>query len=334
MTAPIAEASAQSDGADVLIRTSGLTKVFKDFWRRPKVTALSGLDLEVRRGEIFGLLGPNGSGKTTFIKILLGLLFPTSGTVKVFGDHAFLTANKARIGFLPESSYFYDHLSGRETLEFYARLLSLDRSRRGARIEELLDLVKMGAAADRPLGEYSSGMLRRIGLAQAILADPELLILDEPTNGLDPVGMEDVERLILELKARGKTILLCSHLLSEVENICDRVSILFQGRLLMQGPLRELLAGKGLGWNVSGPAESVARLRELALAQGLPIEFSPAPGSLKQLFLSLFDQAVRDVELDLPGQKPPEGEPEKGPDEEYLRSLSSTGKQKKSPQPG
>jgi len=214
---------------DKVIQTVKLTKVFRDFWHRPKVRAVDGLDLAVRRGEVFGLLGPNGSGKSTTMKLLLGLLFPTSGTIRVLGRPPRDVEAKRRLGFLPEETYLYPYLNAFETLDFFGRLAGLSRRERRRR-------------ADRPLREYSKGMARRIGLAQALVADPELLLLDEPTTGLDPIGAREVKDLILHLKERGKTILLCSHLLAHVEDVCDRVGILYGGRLLVVGRVEELLA--------------------------------------------------------------------------------------------
>ena len=223
-----------------IVEVENLSKVFKDFWGRPKVQALEAVSFKLYPGEVCALIGPNGSGKTTLVKILLGLLFPSSGSSKLFGQNSFELSNKARIGFLAEENCFYPHLSGFETLDFYGKLLRLPKKNRLDRIDELLDLTDIKDAAHRPIGEYSLGMLRRIGIAQALLADPELLILDEPTNGLDPIGIEDVHQLIQQLKARKKSVLICTHLLSESEDICDNICLLFKGRLLANGSLEEL----------------------------------------------------------------------------------------------
>jgi ABC-2 type transport system ATP-binding protein len=225
-----------------LVEISGLTKVFRDFWRRPKIHAVAGLDLSVRRGEIFGLLGPNGSGKSTTLKILLGLLHPSEGTVRVLGRSPRDVRTKRDIGYLPEDSYLYHYLTARETLAFYARLFGLGRVARRERIAQLLDLVSLTHAADRPVGEFSKGMARRVGLAQALINDPQLVILDEPTAGLDPIGCRQVKDLVLALAARGKTVLLSSHLLADVEDVCDRIVILYNGRICAQGEVAELLA--------------------------------------------------------------------------------------------
>jgi len=225
-----------------VVQTIKLTKVFRDFWHRPKVRAVDGLDLAVRRGEVFGLLGPNGSGKSTTMKLLLGLLFPTSGTIRVLGRPPRDVEAKRRLGFLPEETYLYPYLNAFETLDFFGRLAGLSRRERRRRAEALIEMVGLKRARNRPLREYSKGMARRIGLAQALVADPELLLLDEPTTGLDPIGAREVKDLILHLKERGKTILLCSHLLAHVEDVCDRVGILYGGRLLVVGKVEELLA--------------------------------------------------------------------------------------------
>jgi ABC-2 type transport system ATP-binding protein len=235
----IANETSQQGGRVVEVR--GLTKVFRDFWRRPKVKAVDGLDLDIERGEIFGLLGPNGSGKSTTIKILLGLLYPTAGSVQVLGRSPRDVAVKKDIGYLPEESYLYNYLSPRETLDFYGRLFNLDRRTLRERREQLLDMVGLSHAADRLVGEFSKGMARRIGIAQALINDPEFVILDEPTSGLDPIGCRQVKDLMLTLAKRGKTILLSSHLLADVEDVCDRVAILYNGKLRAWGRLNELL---------------------------------------------------------------------------------------------
>ncbi|MBN1513509.1 MAG: ABC transporter ATP-binding protein [Phycisphaerae bacterium] len=224
-----------------VVQTVGLTKLFKDFWRRAKVEAVKNLNLEIHRGEVFGLLGPNGSGKSTTIKMLLGLLYPTRGQIAVFGRAPTDVATKARIGFLPEESYLYRFLNARETLDYYGRLFHLPSHVRRERTERLLEMVGLKHEARRRLGEYSKGMARRIGLAQALINDPDFLILDEPTTGLDPIGTRQIKDLIRELGNRGKTILLSSHLLADVEDVCDRVSILYGGQQRQGGRVKELL---------------------------------------------------------------------------------------------
>ncbi|MCH8964207.1 MAG: ATP-binding cassette domain-containing protein [Planctomycetes bacterium] len=228
-----------------IVKTVGLTKVFKDFWRRDKVAAVQDLNLEVRRGEVFGLLGPNGSGKSTTIKMLLGLLYPTRGRISLFGRPPTDVATKARIGFLPEESYLYRFLNARETLQLYAKLFRLDAKVRASRIDKLLEMVGLQHQAKRRIGEYSKGMARRIGLAQALINDPDFLILDEPTTGLDPIGTRQIKELIRELASRGKTVLLSSHLLSDVQDVCDRFCILYGGRVQAVGDIDELLRQQG-----------------------------------------------------------------------------------------
>jgi ABC-2 type transport system ATP-binding protein len=228
--------------ADVVVSVRGLTKVFKDFWGRPKARAVDNVDFEVRRGEVFGLLGPNGSGKSTTVKMLLGLLHPTRGHIEVFGHSPRHVGTKSLIGYLPEESYLYRFLDSRETLDFFGNLFDLPPAQRRRRTEELLEMVGLSAVRTRVVGEFSKGMQRRIGLAQALINDPELIILDEPTAGLDPIGCREVKDLILTLAGRGKTVLLSSHLLSDVEDVCDRVVIYYGGRIQAMGTLKELLA--------------------------------------------------------------------------------------------
>src|SRR3954467_1946893 len=227
------------------VETHGLTKVYKDFWGRDKVRALDNLDLTIHRGEVFGLLGPNGSGKSTTIKLLLGLIFPTAGNAWIMGEEAGSTRINERIGFLPEESYLYRFLNGEETLHFYGRLFKIPRKELNRRVPELLDVVGLDAKArKRKLREYSKGMARRIGLAQALINNPDLILLDEPTTGLDPIGTREMKDLILSLKAQGKTVLLCSHLLADVQDVCDRITILFRGKRMELGYVRDLLQVK------------------------------------------------------------------------------------------
>ena len=229
----------QSD--EVVVSVRGLTKVFKDFWGRPKARAVDDVDFDVHRGEVFGLLGPNGSGKTTTVKLLLGLLYPTKGHIEVFGYSPRHVATKSRIGYLPEESYLYRYLNSHETLDFFGNLFRLPARERKARTEQLLEMVGLSQARTRAVGEFSKGMQRRIGLAQALINDPDLVILDEPTSGLDPIGCREMKDLILALARRGKTVILSSHLLADVEDVCDRVVILYGGRIQAMGTLRELL---------------------------------------------------------------------------------------------
>jgi ABC-2 type transport system ATP-binding protein len=224
------------------IHIEGLTKVYTDFWGRPKVTALSDLNLTIPRGEVFGLLGPNGSGKSTTIKLLLGLIFATQGKAWVLGHPAGSTAINEKIGFLPEESYLYKFLSGEETLRFYGKLFKIPKDELNRRVPTLLDTVGLDQKArKRKLREYSKGMARRIGLAQALINDPDLILLDEPTTGLDPIGTREMKDLILSLKQQGKTVLLCSHLLADVQDVCDRITILFRGKMQTLGQVRDLV---------------------------------------------------------------------------------------------
>ena len=226
------------------VRTEGLTKVYKDFWRRKSVSALTSLNLNIERGEIFGLLGPNGSGKTTTVKLLLGILFPTSGKSWLLGYSSVDLKVKSKIGFLPEESYLYKFLNAEEILDFYGKLFDIPKIERKSRIDKLIHDVGLNPYRKRLLSQYSKGMLRRIGLAQAIINNPDLVILDEPTSGLDPIASREIKDLILDFKRQGKTIVLCSHLLADVQNICDRIAILNKGVLQVMGNVRELLSQK------------------------------------------------------------------------------------------
>ncbi|MEX2270054.1 MAG: ABC transporter ATP-binding protein [Vicinamibacterales bacterium] len=245
-----------------MIRTEALTKDFRaGFWRPRPYRALDALNLDVQPGEIFGLLGPNGAGKTTTLKLLLQLIFPTSGTAEVLGKPPGDAEARRRLGYLPEHPYFYDYLTAEELLEYFGRLFGIDPGARKRRAAALLDEVGIGAARKLPLRKFSKGMLQRVGLAQAMLNDPELLILDEPMSGLDPVGRRDVRRLIARLHGEGRTILFSSHILSDAEALCSRVVILAQGRVVGDGSLRALLSEHVRGWELI-----VSRLSETARA--------------------------------------------------------------------
>src|SRR5262245_13730204 len=226
---------------DLVVETRSLTKVYRDFWGRQKKTALKALDIKIFKGEIFGLLGPNGSGKTTTIKLLLGLLFPTGGDAFVFNEPAAKVEKNERIGYLPEESYLYRFLNAEETLDFYGRLFKIDPETRRRRAAELIDTVGLANDKKRILKEYSKGMRQRIGLAQALINDPDLIILDEPTSGLDPLGTRWMKDLILDLKTKGKTILMCSHRLDDVQDVCDRIAILYNGDLQELGKVDRLV---------------------------------------------------------------------------------------------
>ncbi len=228
--------------SNVVVQATNLTKIYKGFWSKRRLVALNDLNLTVNSGEIFGLLGPNGSGKTTTVKLLLGLIFPTSGSVDVLGKPSTDVKTKKRIGFLPEETYLYKFLNSVETLDFYGQLFNIPKDIRRERVEKLIKLVGLESAKKRPLKQYSKGMLRRIGFAQALINDPEFLILDEPTSGLDPIGIRDIKDLILDIKNRGKTVFMCSHLLADVQDICDRVAILNKGVLQVIGTVKELIS--------------------------------------------------------------------------------------------
>jgi ABC-2 type transport system ATP-binding protein len=229
------------NGTDLVVQTRSLSKTYLDFWGRRKKDALRALTIDIRRGEVFGLLGPNGSGKTTTIKLLLGLLFPTEGDATVFGKPGTDVTKNEKIGYLPEESYLYRFLTAEETLDFYGRLFNIDASVRKQRAQELIEKVGLARDKKRQLKEYSKGMRQRIGLAQALINDPELIILDEPTSGLDPLGTRWMKDLILELKEKGKTVLMCSHRLDDVQDVCDRIAILYDGDLQEFGEVAKLL---------------------------------------------------------------------------------------------
>lgn len=281
MTSPNSEA----------VHAEHLTKVYRDFWGRDKVRALDDLNLTIHRGEVFGLLGPNGSGKSTTIKLLLGLIFPTRGRASILGEPAGSTAVNAKIGFLPEESYLYRFLNGEETLYFYGRLFKIPHRDLKRRVPELLDIVGLDAKSrKRRLREYSKGMARRIGLAQALINDPELILLDEPTTGLDPIGTREMKDLILSLKQQGKTVLLCSHLLADVQDVCDRITILFRGKMQTLGQVRDLLQVKDITQiQAKGlTVEQVEELRQLLERMGVKDAAVTHPTTtLEDLFLRI-----------------------------------------------
>lgn len=282
--------------SDVVVETRKLTKIYRDFWGRQKKVALRALNLQVNRGEIFGLLGPNGSGKTTTIKLLLGLLFPTEGDALVFGQSASDVGKNERIGYLPEESYLYRFLNAEETLDFYGRLFKLDADERRRRAQKLIEIVGLDRDKKRILKEYSKGMRQRIGLAQALINDPELVILDEPTSGLDPLGTRWMKDLIIELRDKGKTIIMCSHRLEDVQDICNRVAILNEGELQELGSVQSLLEdvqrlelrANGVQLNDNLRHE----LEELLARHGGKIEFIGHPTTtLEDLFLRIVEQS-------------------------------------------
>src|SRR5665213_1118828 len=239
---PTSTAQENPKAGQPIVSVRGLTKIFKDFWGRPKAKAVDNVDFEVRQGEVFGLLGPNGSGKSTTVKMLLGLLHPTRGHIEVFGHSPRHVATKAHIGYLPEESYLYRFLDSHETLDFFGNLFDLPPAERKKRSEQLLEMVGLSQVRTRVVGEFSKGMQRRIGLAQALINDPDLVILDEPTAGMDPIGCREVKDLILAMARRGKTVILSSHLLSDVEDVCDRVVIYYGGKIQVAGSRKKLLA--------------------------------------------------------------------------------------------
>lgn len=274
------------------VRIRDLEKVFPVPLRRRQVVALRGLSLDIPAGHVYGLLGPNGAGKSTTLKIILGLVTPTSGTSEIFGIPSSQVTSRTEVGFLPENPYFYKFLTGAETIAFYGKLCGLGGRKLRDRVKELLEIVGLTEAGDRRISGYSKGMLQRIGLAQALVHDPRLLILDEPTAGVDPAGSRQIRDLILELKARGKTILLTSHLLEQVQEVCDSVGIMAKGHLVREGSL-DLLTG------ITGQTEYLienagpglqAEIAKLAAAHGAKLLATKQPQlDLETLFLKATD---------------------------------------------
>ncbi len=281
---------------EVIVETRKLTKIYRDFWGRQKKTALRALTMEVRKGEIFGLLGPNGSGKTTTIKLLLGLLFPTDGEGFLFGKPAADVTKNERIGYLPEESYLYRFLNAEETLDFYGRLFNLDPKVRDKRAQDLIEDVGLKADRKRPLKEYSKGMRQRIGLAQALINDPDLVILDEPTSGLDPLGARWMKNKIVDLRDKGKTIIMCSHRLEDVQDVCDRIAILSEGELQAYGPVKKLLEDTNRvemrASNVSLTPELERELRALLEKHGGKLDTVGHPTTtLEDYFLRIVEES-------------------------------------------
>ena len=277
------------------VAVHGLTKIFPVPFHRQSVVAVKDLNLRIEPGEVYGLLGPNGSGKSTTLKIILGLVSPTRGRTEIFGFDSRLVESREAVGFLPENPYFYKYLTGKETLCFFGRLCGLRGAALRNRVNELLDLVGLSKARNRRLGTYSKGMLQRIGLAQALIHDPRLVVLDEPTAGVDPAGSRDIRDLILELKGRGITVLLSSHLLAQAQEICDRVGILANGMLVREGHLQELIAIENQTELVIMDA-SDELIREIestvARSNGKLIERRKSTTTLERLFL----EATKDDE--------------------------------------
>jgi ABC-2 type transport system ATP-binding protein len=275
------------------VRLTDVTKIFPVPFQRRSIVAVRDLNLEVAPGQIYGLLGPNGSGKSTTLKIILGLVPPTRGQARIFGRDSDRVASRESVGFLPESPYFYKFLTGEETLRFYGKLCGLRSANLKKRVEEMLELVGLTSARKRRLAGYSKGMLQRIGLAQALIQEPALLVLDEPTAGVDPAGAREIRDLILALKSRGITVLLSSHLLGQVQEICDRVGILANGVLVREGPLRDLL---GLENQTQFVVEGASRqlldeIEKLVNRSGARVTERGSPrSSLEQLFLEATDE--------------------------------------------
>jgi len=281
---------------DVVVETRNLTKIYRDFWGRKKKTALNALDMQIFKGEIFGLLGPNGSGKTTTIKLLLGLLFPTSGNATIFGEQALNVHKNERIGYLPEESYLYRFLNADETLDFYGRLFNMSSDVRRKRADELIEKVGLKNDRKRVLREYSKGMRQRIGLAQALINDPDLIILDEPTSGLDPLGTRWMKDLIIDLRKQGKTVLMCSHRLEDVQDVCDRIAILYNGDLQEYGSVQKLLEDSDrVEVRAKGVRESEGLkqdLEALFVKHGGELEFIGHPTTtLEELFLRIVKES-------------------------------------------
>ncbi|MEK7309790.1 MAG: ABC transporter ATP-binding protein [Planctomycetota bacterium] len=273
---------------NAVIETENLTKIYRTPFSKYQVKALDNLNIKVNRGEIFGFLGPNGSGKTTTMKILLGLLRPTSGDAWVLGKQSSDVAVKERIGFLPEESYLYRFLSAEETLDFYGRIFKIPHKERQKRINELIDLVGLGHARKRQVREYSKGMARRLGFAQALINDPDVIFLDEPTSGLDPLVARQVKDIILDLKKQGKTVFMSSHLLADVETICDRIAILHLGKLQKVGSVKELISRPDISEvGVRGLNQTVLESIKGLVAKngGEVVSVQPAAETLETLFL-------------------------------------------------
>ena len=273
--------------SEPVIEIVGLRKTFRDFWMRPVAEAVRGIDLSVERGDVFGLLGPNGSGKSTTIKMVLGLLAPSRGSIRLFGQPPRARAARARLGYLPELSYLHPFLTARETIRYYAGLSSLDRRTAKARTAELLARVGLEPVADRAVGGFSKGMARRVALAAALVSNPELLILDEPTSGLDPIGTRDVKELIRTLAKDGVTVLMTSHLLADTEDVCTKIAILSQGRVAACGRTADLLTRtQDARFTVEGLAEDEARALadELSRRYGKPVAFDHPSVPLEKFF--------------------------------------------------
>ncbi len=273
--------------SEAVIELKGVEKTFRDFWLRPLAKALKGIDLTVSRGDVFGLLGPNGSGKSTTIKLILGLLRPTAGEVRLFGLEPHSRMARSRLGYLPELSYLHPFLTARETLLYYAGLSGMKRGEARSRVAELLAEVGLEGAADRAVGSFSKGMARRVALAGALVARPELLVLDEPTSGLDPIGTREVKELIRSLAAKGVTILMTSHLLGDSEDVCGKIAILSEGRVAASGKTGELLTRETITrFSISGLGENEAKgvAESLESTTGHPVAIDHPRIPLEEFF--------------------------------------------------
>jgi len=279
--------------SEYAIETFALTKIFPDWWGRAKVVAVDNLDLQIKHNEVYGLLGPNGSGKTTTMKILLSLLHPSKGAAQILGGSSRDPKISERVGYLPEESYLYKYLTARETLDFYGRLFGLSRKVRKARIEDLLEMVGLTSMANRQVGTYSKGMARRIGLAQALINDPEVLILDEPTSGMDPIGTRQMKDMIIQFAKRGKTVLLCSHLLADVEDVCDRIGILYGGRMQKEGTVDTLLQKTDQRQIVTSAISDNAleQIREIIKKEKAECDITSPMDKLEQFFIRTVESA-------------------------------------------
>ncbi len=287
--------AAVANAADYIVEAENLTKIYRDFWGRPKARAVDRINLRIRSGQIFGLLGPNGSGKSTTVKMILGLLYPNRGRIRVFGQSPRNVEIKRRIGYQPEETYLYPYLTAAETLDFFGSILGIHERERRNRIRQLLAMVGLERVGSRTVGEFSKGMARRLALAQALINDPDLVVLDEPTVGLDPLACREIKDVIRVLGERGKTILLCSHVLADVEDVCDSVAVLYGGRICAEGSVREILQIQEQT-RIVAPAMSegvlaeVCRLlKEKAGADDLTIDHPRM--SLEQFFLNVVRQA-------------------------------------------
>lgn len=304
--------------AETVLAAEHLTKIYRDFWHRPKVRALDDLTFEVKAGEVLGLLGPNGSGKSTTIKLILGLLHPTRGRIQVLGQSPRSVRAKARIGYLPEESHLYPTLTSQETVDFYGQLFDLKGPDRKQRVEQLLNMVGLRHARGRLVGEFSKGMARRIGLAQALVNDPDLILLDEPTSGLDPLGCRQVKDLIKALAARGKTVILSSHLLADVEDVCDRVLILYNGKVRARGPMSELLEDPGqCRFTLSKPEDPESVRQALVEMTGCDTVLDHPRRNLEEFFIDVINTARQE-------QAPDSGAAREQAIAPYLRDENST----------